>query len=304
MKKIKLIIICLCISFFAVAQTQHQQVYVKTKGRLHNGQVIPGKPLAGVVIKIKGHPNTFVSSHDGKISFPIIDDNSSTIVIQSVKKNGYLLVDPDMIAKRFVRSSEPIILIMESTNQIMDDKLAAERKVRRTLQKKLQEKEDEIESLKAQNKLNEEEYRKALQQIYSDMESNESIISEMAEHYSTIDYDLISELDLSIADNIINGNLTKADSLLRQKGNISDRIAELYREIDSNEDARTTLEASTKLFEETRMDLAKDCYRFHERFLIEQKYDSAAYYLELRAALDTTNIKWNLDAGKFIIKHT
>jgi tetratricopeptide (TPR) repeat protein len=35
-------------------------------------------------------------------------------------------------------------------------------------------------------------------------------------------------------------------------------------------------------------------------FLLQHQNDSAAHYLELRASLDTTNVEWQMDAGKFI----
>lgn len=298
MKKLSLLIICLCISFCTVAQIQI--VYVKTKGRLgSNGQVIPGQPIGGVVIKIKGLSNAFVSSHDGIISFPI---PANKFFIQSVKKQGYVLSDPEATARQYTYSSNPLILVMETPSQLTDNKLANERKIRRTLQRKMQDKEDEIEALKEQNKITQEEYQKMLQQLYNEQENNEKLINDMAVRYSQIDFDQMNEFDRRINVCIMNGHLAEADSLLRSKGDISDRIAELQIK-ERLSIATQTIEASIKAHEEARMDLAEDCYRFHERFLIEQQYDSAAYYLERRAALDTTNVRWNLDAGKFVMNY-
>ena len=47
-------------------------------------------------------------------------------------------------------------------------------------------------------------------------------------------------------------------------------------------------------------DFGADCYNRHEICLLEHKNDSAAYYLELRAAADTLNAEWQNDAGRFI----
>ena len=73
-------------------------------------------------------------------------------------------------------------------------------------------------------KISEEEYRKALQKIYDDQSKNEKLISEMAERYSKIDYDQISDFDREFNQYILNGELTKADSLLNTKGDIDSRI--------------------------------------------------------------------------------
>ena len=292
MKALKLIIIFLCISFCMAAQVQ--QGYVKTLGKPNH----PGKKLDGVIITIKTG-QTVMSHTNGNFSFPISKD--STFVILSVKKKGYTLVDTDILNRRLFYSKNPIILIMETPDKIAKDKQHIERKIRRTLESQLQAKEDEIDSLRAQNKLNNEEYYKAMEQIYSDMESSQRLISEMAERYSKFDYDTINELDLRIAESIINGNLIEADSLLSQKGSISERITQINSRIDiSRNDVIAMLDAKIKA---AAMDLAEDCIFFYEKWSMQWEYDSAAYYLSLRSSLDTTNIKWNLDAGKFIINY-
>ena len=65
----------------------------------------------------------------------------------------------------------------------MQDKLESERKIRRTLQHQLQEKENEIEALKAENKISLQEFLQEMQKIYANQKSNEKLISEMAERY-------------------------------------------------------------------------------------------------------------------------
>ena len=49
---------------------------------------------------------------------------------------------------------------------------------------------------------------------------------------------------------------------------------------------------------------ALHCKSLSDKFHAQQQNDSAAYYLELRAQLDTTNIEWQYDAGEFIHDHT
>ena len=46
--------------------------------------------------------------------------------------------------------------------------------------------------------------------------------------------------------------------------------------------------------------LAQDCYNQYAIHDVNCRYDSAAYWLERRAALDTTNLQWQIDAGRFI----
>ena len=183
MKRFLWLLLSLSLSLYAVSQTQ--QGYVKTKGRKgSNGNVVPGKRIVGATVQVKGR-NAVITQANGVFSFPI---PANRFYIQSVKKQGYVLTDPEMLTKQYVFSSNPLILVLETAEQQTDDKLASERKIRRTLQRQLQQREDEIEDLKEQNKITREQYQQALQQLYAEQETNEKLISEMAERYSQIDY--------------------------------------------------------------------------------------------------------------------
>ena len=301
MKRILWLCVCLLLSLCAVAQTQ--QGYVKTKGRKgSNGAVVPGKRIAGATIQVKAG-NAVVTQGNGAFSFPVPTHKFN---ISNVRKQGYVLIDPEVLVKQYVYSSNPLILVMETPEQQTDDKLASERKIRRTLQRKLQAREDEIEDLKEQNKMTREEYQKALQQLYAEQETNEKLIGEMAERYSQIDYDLLDEFNGRISDCILEGRLAEADSLLRSKGDIKDRIAAIHQaeSIEAAEAAdiaerQQRLEQSKAGTRASKEDVALDCYHFYEKFKLEHNNDSAAYYLSQRVMLDSTRVVWLSDAGRF-----
>ena len=301
MKRFLLISISLILAFCSMAQTQ--QGYVKTKGRKNtNGAIVPGTRINGVTVQVKGR-TAVVTQTNGTFSFPI---PANKFFIQNVKKQGYVLNDPDVLVKQYIYSSNPLILVMETPEQKTDDKLASERKIRRTLQRQLQQREDEIEELKEQNKLNREEYQKALQQLYAEQETNEKLISEMADRYSQIDYDQLDEFNTRISDCILEGRLAEADSLLRSKGDITDRIAAVHQAeaIEAAEAAEIAerqqrLEQSKAGTQATKNDIAQDCYHFYEKFKLEHNNDSAAYYLGQRVLLDSTNVAWLNEAGEF-----
>ena len=301
MKKILWLTLSMMLALCATAQTQ--QGYVKTKGRKGtNGAVVPGKRITGATVVVKG-ANAVVSQANGVFSFPI---PANRFYIQSVKKQGYVMTDPEMLTKQYVYSTNPLILVLETAEQQTDDKLASERKIRRTLQRQLQQREDEIEDLKEQNKITREEYQKALQQLYAEQETNEKLIGEMAERYAQIDYDLMDEFNTRISDCILEGRLAEADSLLRSKGDIKDRIAAVHKAeaIEAAEAAEIAqrqqqLEQSKAGTRASKEDIGQDCYHFFEKFKLEHNNDSAAYYLAQRVLLDSTNVAWLADAGEF-----
>ena len=140
MKKYFLISIILMLGIMLSAQTQ--QGYVKTKGRMVNGKLVPGQGLKGATVSVKGRTAMLVKANDGAFSFPVPEKQFR---LDSVRKKGYQPVDMEACPRTYNYSGNPIYIVMETPDQQLQDKLAAERKIRRNLQKLLQDKEDEIE---------------------------------------------------------------------------------------------------------------------------------------------------------------
>ncbi len=282
---------------------QVQEGYVKTKGRLNgNGIIVHGSMISGVIIQVKGR-TPVLSQSNGTFSFPI---PSKSFYLQNIQKRGYILTDPEVLSRQYDYSTNPLVLVLETPSKMADDRLTTERLVRRNLQKQLQLKEDEIEELRHKNKITDEKYRDLLQRLYSKQENNESLISRMVQKYTQMDYDQMDSLDCYISTAIIEGRLTEADSLLRSKGNMQARIAEIKMEqnIETREEIvlsqrQKNLEISKVATRKKLENVASDCYKFFERFCLTQQYDSAAFYLNLRTELDTTNIIYLLEAIDF-----
>ena len=300
----RFIILSAAMMLCVMLSAQTQQGYVKTKGRMVDGQLVPGQGLKGATVCIKGKTAVLVKADNGAFSFPVTE---AQFRVDSVRKNGYQLVDMDALSKTYKPSANPIYLVMETPEQQLQDQLAAERRIRRTLTNQLHQKEDEIEALKEQQRISDEEYRQALQKLYEETDQNEQLVKDMVERYSTIDYDQLSEFDQKISELILNGELIKADSMLRTKGDINERV-EQYRKHEAinakEKEELTRRQASLKQSETAvqmeRDDLANDCYRKFEIFKMQHLNDSAAYYIELRAELDTTNVEWLLETGGFV----
>lgn len=280
--------------------SQTQQGYVKTRGRLSStGQLIPGVRLQGATISVK-NGGSYVSGNNGAFSLKV---PSGTFYLTNVQKLGYQLCDRDFLGKGYKYSVNPIAVVMETPDNTTADRLAAEKKIRRTLQKQLQDKEDELEEQKEQQKITEEHYRKQLQELYVAQENNEKLISDMADRYSSIDFEEMDEFHRKVAFYIQNGELTHADSLLNSKGSMEERSAEIDRLHEINAKERQKLEKSEKMAETLLKDFADDCYSKFEICKMQHKNDSAAYWLELRASKDTMNVEWLLDAGSFIVDY-
>ena len=301
-----LLLLCLIVTV-SVSFSQTQQGYVKTRGRLAvNGSTIPGTRLSGATLTFKGN-KTVVSGVNGVFTFAV---PSKTFCVMNVQKNGYQLYDRDLLGRTHNYSTNDLLVVMDTPDNVLADKLATEKKIRRTLQKQLMEKEDELESLKEQQKITEEQYRTELQALYGAQENNEKLISEMAERYSTLDFDQLDEFQRRVAAYIQNGELSRADSLLNTKGSMEERSTELDRDkavIGANAEAlkkRQEEQAQSEaLYAKKLEDFAADCYSRYEICKLREEYDSAAYWLELRANKDTLNVNWQLVAGLYILVH-
>ncbi len=303
MKRIFVLLLLVFITF-STGFSQTQVGRVKTRGRMVNGKHIPGVGLAGAIISIKGITDIGVRNDNGSFSFPV---NDKKFFVQTVSKKGYVLVDADAVPKTYFSSIDTLYFVMDTPEQRLKDEIASERKLQQTLYHELQKREEEIKKLKEENKITQEEYIKRFHELISNKDKNEQLIKEMAERYSSIDYDLLDDFNRKISAYIEAGELTKADSMINSKGDIHSRIENLNAHLKINSDERIelnrrnkNLEKSEILVQKKREDIASDCYEKFNIFKLRHQNDSAAYYIELRANLDTTNIEWQLDASAYM----
>ena len=287
---ILIFLMCVC---YAIAQ--NQQGIVKTRGRMVNGQLVAGTRLSGATITLN-FGNSLVSGNQGEFSFNVPSRKTYSLVM--AEKKGYTLADPEYTRRSFSYSaSNPFYVVLEDVNQRQADINAATRKVRRTLMTQLQKREDEIEALKEQNKLTEEDYQKRLQELYDNQSKSEQLVKDMAERYASTDYDQLDEFNRQVQMYIEEGELQKADSMIRSKGDMEKRVEEYHNAVKANKQERQELnqrEAQLVQSEagaaKTYEDLSQDLFRKSEIFLQEFKHDSALHYLKMRANLDTTNV--------------
>ena len=297
MKRTTILLALVALTIFGGLQAQTQSGVVKTRGRMVGGKLVPGTPLTGATVQVDGRQAML--SKDGKFSFPVKDGK---YILKSVTKQGYSLIDAEA-CRNYNYSKNPLTIVMESPEQQQQDKLTAERKIRRQLQDRLREKEDAIEALLEQNRITEEQYRKQLQELYSEQQNNEKLIADMAKQYSELDYDQLDEFQRQVSYCIENGQLAKADSLLRSQGDMNKQVEESLKAGAALQQQRDQLKKAEAVHAAKVEEMARRCYSFYEMFLLQHQNDSAAHYLELRASLDTTNVEWQLDVGEFWINY-
>ena len=302
MKRFILLYVVMMFSIMLSAQTQ--QGYVKTKGRLGNdGSVIAGTRIPNATIQVKDR-TPVVSQANGVFSFPI---PAKSFYLINVQKQGYVLTDPEVLSKQYAYSSNDMVIVMETPTDLWQDKYNAEKAMREQLQKRVDEQSLALEKLKEEKRISDDEYRERLQHIFELYDENDKLVNEMAEEYAKIDYDQLDEYNRQIRQYILNGELQKADSLIHSKGDIDKRIIDLRRHQEANaKEAETIakrqeqLEASRSGTQKELEDIAQDCYSMFEICKLQHMNDSAAYWIDRRAKLDTTNIEWRIESIDFM----
>lgn len=305
MKKLALLFTCLLL--IATAFSQSQQGFVRTLGRPDK----KGEALGGVTVRVKGQHNPVLSNVDGTFSFTLPDlKNGDAYALQQVKKNGYELNDNDLIGRQQAFSDKVRLeIVMVSLEQLQAEKQRIEDKAFATAQRNYQAKADELEQQLATNKISSEKYNEAIKDLIDKYEKYQSLIDGLAEHYAHTDYDLLDEKDREINLCIENGDLERADSLIRLLFNPLDALqrnkkalAELDRQIGQ---ARGIIEKANADMASVLKQQNKDAEYLYQLYSIAlARFDNkkAEYYIETRAALDTTNGEWQHEAADYYLR--
>ena len=246
------ILLILTIPLFSHAQSQ--QGYIKTQGRPNK----PGKPLAGVSIRWRGSLNAVISGADGKFNtlFPG-KKNGDAIMLSSIRKNGYELLDQDLTNRQLVFSTIiPIEIVMVSSAELESNRKRisdnAYRKAEMTYQSKLRI----LEKQKAESDITVEQYRQQLQQLQDYYEKYIALIDGMADRYARTDYDHLDSIDREINIYIENGELDKADSLIHT---VFDPTTVLERNRAAKADIRARIQLAQEIINKANAD--KDAIR-------------------------------------------
>ena len=265
------------------AQTQQQQVVVKTRGRIYaNDNYRPGVRVPEAYVKVRGD-KSYESDTRGEIKFGV---SSQGYTIEEIKKTGYTLSDADILFREQKYTSAPLYILLENSADLVAYRREIERQVRRNYQATLDVKQAEIERLRSEGKATAEELERLQAEIDRSWDLAEQYVDEMTEHYLLIDFDNKEKFDQEVSTYILAGELEKADSLIATRGDLN----------EANRKHRNA-KAAMKNRDE---DLASRNYYKYQIASQRHERDSAAYWLEQRASLDRENVDWQVEAARYI----
>lgn len=275
---------------------QTQMGFVKTAGSYNE----KGKQLSGVTIRVKGEHNAVLSKKDGTFGIQI---QGQDYTLQQIQKQGYLLKDLGIIGRRYAYSKTvPLTIVMISAKQLQANKQRIEENAFQNAERNYKLKLASLEKQKEQNQITIGQYRQKIQDLQERFEKYQSLIESLADHYARTDYDELDATEKEINQCIENGELERAEILLLQTGFLRS-ISEIKQLKEfgqrKSEEALKLKEAVLKQQERE----ARLCYYAYTSKIGQFDNDSAKYYIELRAELDTTNVEWQLDAAEFELEY-
>lgn len=308
MKQVRLfllLIILFATALVANAQIQTQRGVVRTALRPNKKIVY----LEGATIRQRGGHTVVLSGAGGKFEMTMPKAKAGdAFYLSSVRKSGYELVDNRTIGRAFTYSSKvPIEIVMINTREKEEDVRRISDNSYRRAEKTYKQRISRLEKQLSDKKINEASYREQLQELQTWFEKYEDLINGMAERYASTDYATIDSLNAAVNIAIENGELELADSLISSLGSLEEMVKE---NIDAEKNANKRLNVGREMVENATADLAsiKDdknrladlLYSKYSICLTRAENDSAAYYIQMRADLDTTNVDWQNDAGLFM----
>lgn len=306
MKRICTFILLLLSVLMSHAQTQ--QGYAKTLGRPNK----KGKPLSGVSVRASGGHNSVLSNTNGTFSLMMPGKrNGDAYKLQQVRKAGYELNETGIIGRTLAFSDKvPLTIVMVSSEQLQADKLRIENRAYKVAENNYKSRLATLEKKREEKHITAEQYRKELQSLQDRFEKYQALIGSLAEHYAHTDYDSLGEKEREINICIEEGRLEQADSLIHTLFDPLDvlrRNKELLEGIDKNIiQAKDIIRQADEDMKAVLKQQAKDAEYLFQLYTISlARFDNikAAQYIETRALLDTTNVKWQLEAGEFFLEY-
>ena len=278
-----LVALCLFIPTQLFAQMQQQRAIVKTHARQRlDGTTSKCEYVSSALVTIKDGAQ-LVSDEHGELFFDV--DAKSCYYISSAYKQGYQVTDNSIFNGHYYSGNEPLLIYMQNIAELDRERASYKRTIRSQYQNEINKRQNVIDSLRSNNLATQEELQALQQEVDKAWEEAENVISDMTERYLLIDFDYATDMQKRISTLILNG-----------------RLEEAKREInpESVEEKVRQVKIAQVALDNARDDAARYCMHLVDIYTLENKRDSVAHYLDLRASLDRSNIDWQIDAGRYI----
>lgn len=168
-------------------------------------------PLSGVMVHAKGSNNA-TTPEDGKItlSFHTLKPGDRVLHVTSTK-DGYEIFNTDMVNNWIIaRDGKPFELVMVKSDYLTQYKANLTQVSQDSYRKKLKQKEQELEKLKKDGQLKEEEYQKKYDELYDEYYEKLNNINNYIDQFARIDMSEVTDVEQRIIELVEHGKIEEA----------------------------------------------------------------------------------------------
>ncbi|MBR1631087.1 MAG: hypothetical protein IJ680_04455, partial [Paludibacteraceae bacterium] len=265
--------------------------------------------IEGCVVRVRGQHNAVQSRSTGEFSITLANlQNGQPYALSSVVKSGYEVAEQSLIGRQLPASTDvPLEILLVNREQLQREKEAIAERARQNVEIYYEARVAQLQADLAEKRLDSIGYARRMQDLEAKYERFEPLLQAMSDRYARTDISRLDSLSIRINEAIEHGNLDEAERLVHQKGDLDARLAEILDQDAVLQAAQQTLDEQQRQLNERqqqndarRADLGDDYYRLYSICLSRFQNDSAAYYIRRRAALDTLNFDYQIQAGQFI----
>ena len=266
------------------AQTQQQQVVVKTRGRLTTKRA-ECQPVVQAIVTPKGASSGVYSDSRGCARFGV--PATDGYYISSVYKENYELFDKSWaLFTEHHYSKEPLVIYMDNKDELREYEYVTAQRYRTMYDAEIKRLKSRIDSLERNGLATQQELQALKAEYYRNLEEVEKIVTDATKRYLLINFDKLKDEDIRFYELFNSGNIKAAKAFLKSPTEI-ERMTR---------DANITSAALDNMYE----DIDRHCMGWCEVYSSEFMRDSVAYMLELRAAANRKNVDWQLEAASSI----
>ena len=267
------------------AQTQQQQVVVKTRSRFTTKRT-ECQPVVQAIVTPKGASSGVYSDSRGCARFGV--PATDGYYISSVYKENYELFDKSWaLFTEHHYSKEPLVIYMDNKDELREYEYVTAQRYRTMYDAEIKRLKAHIDSLERNGLATQQELQALKAEYYRNLEEVEKIVTDATKRYLLINFDKLEEEDIKFYELFNSGNIKAAKAFLKSPSEI-ERMTR---------DANITSAALDNMYG----DIDRHCMGWCEVYSSEFKRDSVAYMLELRAAANRKNVDWQLEAASYVL---
>ena len=267
------------------AQTQQQQVVVKTRSRFTT-KLAECQPVVQAIVTPKGASSGVYSDSRGCTRFGV--PATDGYYISSVYKENYELFDKSWaLFTEHHYSKEPLVIYMDNKDELREYEYVTAQRYRTMYDTEIKRLKARIDSLERNGLATQQELQALKAEYYRNLEEVEKIVTDATKRYLLINFDKLEDEDIRFYELFNSGNIKAAKAFLKSPTEI-ERMTR---------DANITSAALDNMYE----DIDRHCMGWCEVYSSEFKRDSVAYMLELRAAANRKNVDWQLEAASYVL---